>query len=154
LFQQITKAYDVLIDPTARKAYDDAIRFKKEREAREKENILKRSVHEQEVDAQRRRFKKELLEREEAARRRRAEEEAAQQELRNAAMGARRTFEESPLGGSPLRGGGESQSMKEGGRGGVLLSEEEKARLCTLRVKWDKKVRTLCGVAFQKQVFI
>ncbi|KAJ4458188.1 putative dnaJ subfamily C member 17 [Paratrimastix pyriformis] len=135
LFQKITRAYEVLLDPAARKAFDDVVRVHKEREEREKG-----------WDDKRRQMKRDLLERENHFRQQRQDEDVARQKLQAEIARLqeegrlRQMREQRDRSAEGISSIGMTPPTATATRATPLMSEEEHARLCTLQIRWDKKI--------------
>ncbi|CAI5474114.1 unnamed protein product [Closterium sp. Yama58-4] len=123
-FDELQKAYEVLLDEQARKAYDDLRVVRRERERKLGQQSSKRQ-----------RMVAELAEREKMAERQRSEEERAKQRLKSEIERIRKEAAEAAAAAAAAaraaRGGGNEAENGEGGAG-VVGEEMER----TLKVSW------------------
>ncbi|CAI5983658.1 unnamed protein product [Closterium sp. NIES-65] len=126
-FDELQKAYEVLSDEQARKAYDDLRVVRRERERKLGQQSSKRQ-----------RMVAELAEREKMAERQRSEEERAKQRLKSEIERIRKEAADAAAAAAAAaraaRGGGSGGNGAENGEGGAGVVGEEMER--TLKVSW------------------
>jgi len=124
-FQEVKKAYEILMDDKVREAFNNLMRARQERKKRN-ENM----------DAKRRKMKEELEEREERARKGRQEEEDAKREFQRELARLKAEMQK-------LKETQQKKQQEELQRKAAAVESESQTPShlsCTLKVLWDRKI--------------